>query len=424
MKKSEPLIVGIPTNEKLAEDLAPFTDSLELEGSQGRLTSPKFESAIFRPLRAQGIARFLCDGRASRMDVGIVGTDTMVEKMLANSVRTQCINQLVGDVFARPPVSEVEVGRIANIDTPPTRLEVLIREEDEEKLQKWAEGDADVWKEPSPAIVTSYPNIAQVFVFKALSDFVKRQIGEAGSNYSPCMSSVIEVRGQVESILRNSDIIIPKVCFGLDIIRSGKTVREFGLKTFGESVLVSRPGLWVKDAQYADKIPKNQLEDFMAFIRERFAAVGLNFTDLVKRNPLEEIEPWKSPFPLKPEKEKIRNYGRDVKAGNVTSEAQLDALESLIGRENVIAGKKLLRDGGVMWVFRSPEESESNLDLSDEEKRFCKKRFAEGEKYVGISRSQPRPRREYIPGITPMLGCDAHGNLIGGGTGRSKDSIH
>jgi hypothetical protein len=59
----------------------------------------------------------------------------------------------------------------------------------------------------------------------------------------------------------------------------------------------------------------------------------------------------------------------------ITTVEQLVELENLISSQNVEAGKKLLADGGEMWVFRSVEELEADKELTSREKEECKKIF-------------------------------------------------
>ncbi len=101
--------------------------------------------------------------------------------------------------------------------------------------------------------------------------------------------------------------------------------------------------------------------------------------------------------------------------------AQLRKFAALIGTENVEARKKLLREGGELWIFQTPEELENNSDLSKKEKAECKKRFAEtGGKYAGWYRP-PTKSQQYIPGFTVSPDYDTHGNYrsnLGGCSGQ------
>lgn len=92
----------------------------------------------------------------------------------------------------------------------------------------------------------------------------------------------------------------------------------------------------------------------------------------------------------------------------------LEALESIISRQNVDAGKRVLADGGSIWVFQSLKEVESCQDLYKSEKQFCRDRFAAGEAWAGISRIPPR---QALPWFVPTPGYDSHGNYRGGGSG-------
>ena len=93
----------------------------------------------------------------------------------------------------------------------------------------------------------------------------------------------------------------------------------------------------------------------------------------------------------------------------ITTIKQAVALEDLIGPENVEASRKLLTDGGELWVFQSQEELEADTELTDQEKTECQKRFVEtGGKYAGWYRA---PQKEPESGFTASSNMDVHGNV-------------
>ena len=51
-------------------------------------------------------------------------------------------------------------------------------------------------------------------------------------------------------------------------------------------------------------------------------------------------------------------------------------------------------------------------ELTEQEKEFCVRRLASGEKWAGIFR---RPEPIYEPGVTYSSDHDPHGNRLGGG---------
>lgn len=86
----------------------------------------------------------------------------------------------------------------------------------------------------------------------------------------------------------------------------------------------------------------------------------------------------------------------------------------IIGKENIQASRKLLADGGEMWVFQSLEELEIDQEIEPEGKKWCKERFAAGETWAGWFRSPTKSQRRCIPGfetlVTPSGYIDSHGN--------------
>lgn len=90
----------------------------------------------------------------------------------------------------------------------------------------------------------------------------------------------------------------------------------------------------------------------------------------------------------------------------ITTEGQINELESLIGQENAEASRRLLTEGGELWVFRTVEELEADSDLSEQIKIQCKKEFAETDgKYAGWYRL-PENQKNFSLGFTSSLGSD------------------
>jgi hypothetical protein len=80
----------------------------------------------------------------------------------------------------------------------------------------------------------------------------------------------------------------------------------------------------------------------------------------------------------------------------VTTESQLLNLKCLIGAEIVEAGKRIIADGGEMWIFLSPQDVDADTDLNEAEKRRCKNRFeGTGGKYAGWARPPLNPDSWY-----------------------------
>jgi len=104
----------------------------------------------------------------------------------------------------------------------------------------------------------------------------------------------------------------------------------------------------------------------------------------------------------------------------IQNESQLEELEPIITGQNVEGCKRALKDGVIIWVFQTEAEVREEAVLTKDERNFCLRRLASGEKWAGIFR---RPDPPYEPGITPNAEYDPHGNRIGGG-GSNYGSIH
>jgi hypothetical protein len=91
----------------------------------------------------------------------------------------------------------------------------------------------------------------------------------------------------------------------------------------------------------------------------------------------------------------------------ITTIKELESLEGIIGIENIAAGKKLLAEGGIMWVFQDPKAIEADSDLYKEEKADCLVRF-DRDKLGWVGYFRPKPR--IIPGFLPHTNLDTHGN--------------
>jgi hypothetical protein len=278
---------------------------------------------------------------------------------------------------------EIEVGE-------PADLCVLVRNEDEEDVVRGREFPVD-----TPGLLTSYPNLADRLVRPVLQRLTGRPL------------LIREARGQVEAILRNRDY--KDAVFALDVVRSGETARSYGLRVLGRPLLTSRPQLFIRNRLRGFGGDRFMNESFLRFMREK-----LEEADIGCRGTFDALQPWNvAPFsPPSLPSEVLQGFN-----GCVFSVEVLESLRSVIGDQNVEAGKSLLADGGKMWVFQSPEAIEGNPDLDESEKAFCRKRFEAGELWVGISRS-PKPDRptaaQILMGV-PAAGYDTHGNYRGGG---------
>lgn len=214
----EPVKIGWPANSRLAEDCAPLRDALGLTGEKGRLTSPYVPGAVFRSVRVRDIAKFL---RSGIYDLGILGDDTGSEMDLGISYR------------------RFDVGA-------PTEFTFFVKEEERDQQ----------WPNPVGKVLTQYPNLA-----RKLTD----PITDGFDNFGNVEFSD-EVDGQIESIVRNGDI--PNVIGGMDIVRTGATMRSYGLVPVLR-LLKSRPGLWKKPQ--IPEAQKSQIEDVFEIMSSKLS---------------------------------------------------------------------------------------------------------------------------------------------------------
>lgn len=256
---SEPIVIGMPTNTQLIKDLQPLKDILGLDGREGRFVTAGFRNVIFRTLRAQDIANQLYDFSA-KTDGGIVGLDTMIETSLAAKKALQRKYEFANEEWLTTEVKESIVNSPGNrveqlfqmkLGTI-TRMTVLARQEDE-----YCFGDPRaLGNMPAVCFVTSYPNLTEKAVRKPIVEFF-RPIGIYCSDNVKC------VNGQVESIVRNQDYKDIRA-IGVDIVRSGKSAKEYGLKQFGSPLLESKLGFYSKKGSGNG----NLFVDFAQYLKE------------------------------------------------------------------------------------------------------------------------------------------------------------
>lgn len=266
--KTPELTIGIPVNSRIAEDLAPLRDAMRLEGTQGTLKSPYFPRARFRELRSQDIANILSDpGLTPSMDMGIVGHYTMIETQLGRlrglrdltrsfadngggnlNVDAPTIERIRGRVFE---VFGIDAGKLV-------KIEVLIRDD---------ENDENIMKRRDPLVLSSLPNITRSVIMDPLGDYLARL--NAAVERPRALPKLEYAAGKIESLVRNQDF--GATFAGVDLVCTGATAREFGLKPLGTSVLTSRPALYRREnAENRSRM----ITDFIEFFRESAKRAG------------------------------------------------------------------------------------------------------------------------------------------------------
>lgn len=288
--KPETLKIGLPTNSRLNEDLKPFITSLALEGRNGRMKASGLANAEFRMLRVQDIATFL---RRGILDLGIVGLDVMVEEVLSdgkNNKRSEgSVEDFRDDKGDIVNAFSIDAGEV-------TKMTLLMSEGEREATEDWSRlSDPAVYSRKVPYdnpqinIVTSYPKIARASIARNLQDYFSPTCPKNDVPFRIAWVFIQEVAGKVEEIVTNRDF--PGQSFGLDIVKSGKTAKECGLVAFGEPVLESRPGLYAFERE--GRRFKNQIQDGIAFLREKLMVAQVPITNGLGQNFVESgLKNW------------------------------------------------------------------------------------------------------------------------------------
>lgn len=111
----------------------------------------------------------------------------------------------------------------------------------------------------------------------------------------------------------------------------------------------------------------------------------------------------------------------------IRTEEDVERVRETIGNQNAKACMQALADGAEVWVFKGEGEIERENELSEEEKKECKKILEkEGLGYAGWFRKPKKEKK--LDSSQILLGCpssnyDSHGNYRGGGGG-GHESIH
>lgn len=265
----EPIIIGLPTNTRLAEDCRPIKEALELEGKMGRFTSPYVPDAVFRTGRARDIVLRLRD---NIFGLGIIGDDTALDMDLERGMQTNksdiklpCPDAKFTFEIPRTchgtdwdiqrkyeyvkiiPCNVTAQNKLASFNvSDPSILSVLRRAEDVNKEDSTAKG----------IFLTSYPTLSDKIIKRTprLRDYFKSKTLDS------------KVDGQIEAIVRNRDI--SNIIGGIDVVRSGKTLKEFDLVP--SYLFESRTGLWTSPAIAPSQT--KQMSDVLGALQERLAS--------------------------------------------------------------------------------------------------------------------------------------------------------
>lgn len=210
--ESEPITLALPNNSRMAEDLAPLYDALEVSPKEGTTRSPRLPNTIIRFTRGQDIIRNLVNPDGT-FTFGVAGKDTAIEGMImkAPPFGLENMRGQIDTIVEFPGLGET------------TAMCLLAKEEQSQELMKEA---LKARTEPAK-LLTSYPCIARVLAAPKI----------------PGRVEIVRVEGGVEKALRSGDYG-PNTLFAVDIVRSGKTIANEGLVRIGEPFCVSSPTLF------------------------------------------------------------------------------------------------------------------------------------------------------------------------------------
>lgn len=246
MNSPEPIKIGLPTNRRIAVDCKDVSQILELEGPWNRQTSKFLPGAVFRPTRVNDIGAFLREGFYS---IGILGDDTAIENDLEKPYKE--FDKRIWDP------SGISIGEGKNISPEnklltlavgATKLVVFAKPEDLEGIkfpyELLAKGN----------MITPYPRTAN----KILSKLYMR------------VPQLISNQGATEAMVANRD---GGAIMGYDVVRSGNTLRQYGLIPWKETV-TSQPGVWQSAKIRPDQ--RNQFEEIRTELVNRLRQMSIS----------------------------------------------------------------------------------------------------------------------------------------------------
>lgn len=256
--KNSAIKIGYPANSCMADDLKPAAELLELEGKQGILRSRFIPGAEFLPRRVMDIARCVRNGLFT---AGFIGDDTACEEDLEisspDSVSFPALALAffddLEDMYA-PALGQKRRFNVRPYLFSPERRIARFCFGDPAFMTLFSRPDIMPFQTPSlllssGKIATSYPNLAR----KALRLSNKFRLPDLAL-----------FDGKIEAVVANRDD--PDIVAGFDIVRTGKTLEEFGLRQYG-AVMESQPGLWRTSAIFRDEV--NRISDTIDALKDR-----------------------------------------------------------------------------------------------------------------------------------------------------------
>lgn len=242
-----PINIGFPKNGNMRRDCQPLAEALELESAKvpGTLRSRFLPEALVYERRVEDIASMLKRGV---YQLGVIGDDTACENdsesgfspeilrqaMALEDISRRSLLQIPLQPFFISPSNRISRFNLGT-DEAPARSDMVFFTRPE--LAEAAEGFPYQLLTPAAMPGDIRRNYAQRFVATSYPKLAAKAL-RIGSRFTP---AVMPYSGQIESIVAAGDD--KNVVAGFDVSRTGKSIREAGLVSFG-SVMESRPGLW------------------------------------------------------------------------------------------------------------------------------------------------------------------------------------
>ena len=253
------ITMALPSNPRAKEDSFPILEqSLKLERSgPGKYRSPYLANTNIVEIKQKDIVRLM---REKVIDIGVFGDDVGSENLSMFASDSRPCNSSPYEYFAlRTCRMKIE---------KPAQLRYLAREEDALKFDEdFYFGNKKPYvnlpDEDLRSAVTSYPGNLRSSLgelgFAPYGGAVRTKDYNYAFNIKP-------VDGQVESYMRNG--VYPNTIFAFDLVRSGKTAKNFGLVPVNKPVLTVYPSIWSGGNIGAKKTDPYR-EEVLAEIKER-----------------------------------------------------------------------------------------------------------------------------------------------------------
>ena len=259
------ITMALPSNPRAKEDSFPILEqSLKLERSgPGKYRSPYLANTNIVEIRQKDIVKLM---REKVIDIGVFGDDVARENLTEWISITEPYKKDVLGV----PVCRMKIEN-------PAQLRYLAREEDALKFDEdFYFGNKKAYMnladEDLRSAVTSYPKNLYISLTQAGFMYCDgANVFTKDCNYAFTPQTV---DGQVESYMRNG--VYPNTVFAFDLVRSGKTAKNFGLVPVRKPVLTVYPAIWSGGkigAEKTDPYREEVLKKIKARVKKNIALI-------------------------------------------------------------------------------------------------------------------------------------------------------